>query len=866
MELESIFKSLKYQFNEAVYECDTHDGLKRYKSQPQTKLKFQTDDYAIIEYDGRNPVYASWFANYMSENDFSVNRVKEIRLIGEPIQEKLDNLTDLFPNANIVIVDKEITELEFEDLYCEHALVLHFFGDLFLHDKAYKAEIKLDTKHFSSENILTTVPRRIKFENLAELIRDTRFIYNIFTYNCDGDDMDWQMSRILKKLNPDTRIVANNHKETSVCGNLYITSLKWNEDESLSGHLMPEIAFEDRKFHPTRELFYDRPLKETSYLDGLSKEMCGKCVSEDDLWFAKNADLYDEYKQSSPYEIASEFRISKLKELFEDNDEICDEILDRYMEACSDGVFGASNNLGVFYVQTEQYAKAKEYFNKAISEGDEKALVNLYVLSIIEKRPVETENIKKKLEERKSQGYIWNKAVDLWNDKQYNQAVFLFEKLSKEKDDKFLANGKGLCQMAIKNLIKIYSEGKAEAGIATNYTKVQKLLEKVDFEDNKELVACCLFDNILTTGTVNKENDECFAFGIIKELYNWSIDISNHSYNMAGCYALGLGCEKKFEQAIEICDKYLNEHDDDKVKILKAYIYSENGDEQAFRDIIENLEDVDFVHRFNVSIKYEDEEFKNRMLELENVQGCITCHEACKYNEILMICPRVLENLGRVYLSEGLNEKAKSYYERSAGFGRANACYKLATIHKKNGAKDQAKSMYRRAMMYGHRRSLMYLHDNTRRNVERLHFSLLLEGASFVNDGMVQFNIYKQLKGGCISRTTDVEYVWLKRSADNEYDNAIVEYANKLIDDGDEYTALEYLRKYKGDDEDVKQKLADLEEKFAEDDDEDDDGYYDDYDGGGGYEWTDEDAWDAMTDGQYGDYPGSGWDPEMFGY
>lgn len=32
------------------------------------------------------------------------------------------------------------------------------------------------------------------------------------------------------------------------------------------------------------------------------------------------------------------------------------------------------------------------------------------------------------------------------------------------------------------------------------------------------------------------------------------------------------------------------------------------------------------------------------------------------------------------------------------------------------------------------------------------------------------------------------------------------------------------------------------------------------------YEWTDEDAWDAMTDGMYGDYPGSGWDPEMFGY
>lgn len=51
------------------------------------------------------------------------------------------------------------------------------------------------------------------------------------------------------------------------------------------------------------------------------------------------------------------------------------------------------------------------------------------------------------------------------------------------------------------------------------------------------------------------------------------------------------------------------------------------------------------------------------------------------------------------------------------------------------------------------------------------------------------------------------------------------------------------------------------EEKELEDEDEDEEFYTD-----RGYQWTDEDAWDAMTDGQYGDYPGSGWDPEMFGY
>lgn len=48
--------------------------------------------------------------------------------------------------------------------------------------------------------------------------------------------------------------------------------------------------------------------------------------------------------------------------------------------------------------------------------------------------------------------------------------------------------------------------------------------------------------------------------------------------------------------------------------------------------------------------------------------------------------------------------------------------------------------------------------------------------------------------------------------------------------------------------------------------DDDDYDYEQDYSDISSYEWSDEDAWDAMTDGQYGDYPGSGWDPEGFGY
>ena len=32
------------------------------------------------------------------------------------------------------------------------------------------------------------------------------------------------------------------------------------------------------------------------------------------------------------------------------------------------------------------------------------------------------------------------------------------------------------------------------------------------------------------------------------------------------------------------------------------------------------------------------------------------------------------------------------------------------------------------------------------------------------------------------------------------------------------------------------------------------------------YQWTEEDTWDAMTDGMYGDYPGGDVDYDVFGF
>ena len=53
------------------------------------------------------------------------------------------------------------------------------------------------------------------------------------------------------------------------------------------------------------------------------------------------------------------------------------------------------------------------------------------------------------------------------------------------------------------------------------------------------------------------------------------------------------------------------------------------------------------------------------------------------------------------------------------------------------------------------------------------------------------------------------------------------------------------------------------DDSYEEYDDDFYEEYDDDYECGGneeGYEWTEEDSWDALTDGMYGDMPSNPWE------
>lgn len=57
----------------------------------------------------------------------------------------------------------------------------------------------------------------------------------------------------------------------------------------------------------------------------------------------------------------------------------------------------------------------------------------------------------------------------------------------------------------------------------------------------------------------------------------------------------------------------------------------------------------------------------------------------------------------------------------------------------------------------------------------------------------------------------------------------------------------------------VKMEMDEDDFEYLDDEDNDSCEEYDNYECGG-YQWTEEDSWDALTDGMYGDMPGSPWE------
>ncbi len=103
----------------------------------------------------------------------------------------------------------------------------------------------------------------------------------------------------------------------------------------------------------------------------------------------------------------------------------------------------------------------------------------------------------------------------------------------------------------------------------------------------------------------------------------------------------------------------------------------------------------------------------------------------------------------------------------------------------------------------------------------------------------------------------NINYSWARCDKDSFYIEKAALPDNKSI-----IKPSWNCREYDGDDEVIIQVNYNIQTgEFNEDEERFNNTKEGDYS-----EWTDEDSWDAMTDGMYGDYPGSEWDPEMLGF
>lgn len=849
MSFESTIKSLQYMFDQELYNCNTYNGRNKYRAQPYSIIKSQSTDHAIIEYEGTNPVYTLWYASYLTSKNISTDIVKEIRLIGNPMDDSILNVRICFPNTKIIVIQKTINELKYEDLYCQHSLVLHFLGNLFLEGKAIFNNVCNDYQ---------TLPRRHMQEQLATLIRQTRFIYDLLVYNCEGEDMKWQMEEIIKIISPDTIPVSEHNCETNVVGHFNVSSLNYYRQQSYFHS--PKIEIESEKFEAGNTLFYGTPLKNTVFLSGLPDELCGNIPAAKDLYVANKLGIIDEIRQNSPYEIASEFRIYKWVELFDDNDAIYIEILNRYKEAANKGVFGANNCLGVFYVQTQQYKEAKNYFLNGVNEGDEHSIVNLWTLSKIEENQNEIEYWKHESQKFTQIG-LWNDAVDSWNNAQYVQFISCLERIVNAQDRTFEICGRSIFQMALKNLIKIYSEGKSEVGVMCDFQKVQRLLSKVKFNENKELIACCLVNNFITpVNSVNKSSNK-LAFQMFETAYKEDKSRSNHSYNLACCYVNGLGCKEDAESAIEICKRFLAESVNKNVQILLGYLYYKNGKQEKGISEIENVNGLDYSHMVNLGIMLiENDKFLKGKLYCEDLikkPGCVDCHEALLYDNEKRVCPKVLKMLGDIAMESNEADKAKLLYMNSAKYGFASSHRELAKIMLNSGKIEDAKLYLRKALYFGDTYVLLYLEYFSNTAKEKLRLLLLLASSGIAKEvGRVYYDIYELLKQRTISKKAGEEYFWLEKSADIGYEKGLREYTQLLRITDRKKTALRYLRKHQGNCAWIQNEISDIESEIVVDrfnscpqfvgDDSHNSNSNDEYA---------RDTWYALTDGMYGDYP-----------
>jgi len=251
--------------------------------------------------------------------------------------------------------------------------------------------------------------------------------------------------------------------------------------------------------------------------------------------------------------------------------------------------------------------------------------------------------------------------------------------------------------------------------------------------------------------------------------------------------------------------------------------------------------------------------------------GCDKCAESCHYDSTLKRCPSALKHLAELNFENDITAKCQdglSLLQESADQGFPDSELLLADMYLRgrNVTEDRetAKKYYHRALKHGYLNYLLVISKYYYSS--EFHYLLKhIVGANYykAEDIIWMIDYFKNQHGLLKIDEINSKNVinWTTRLHLCGDKNATKELFIYYYEQGDIDQARSYLNSFKeraSSDSEADMELIRKYDNLINLEEDDDDRYENTYD----YE---ADAWEYMTEGQYGDYPGPGVDYDIFG-
>ena len=741
-------------------------------------------DVEIVDYSCTQGLAAVIAIENLITNGLDISRLNRITIVDHS-QPRLDNaiihLNALCPDLQVRCVRSSYFDILPSDLDISSMYCIHIFGDIIEKYQyvpySFAASLKNTRQLFDCfifyKDVRANQDERKMYvanncknlffnklftwsQKLASCLQPERFASE---YNADNNDEDWAY------------IVYTNHS----LSNLYIT----DSDDDTQGMYIDELYTK----HTTdpRVLYYrDDLLPQTKPYD------------RSDWWRA--------LKEQDIVLITENFLIYRISELYKEDPEVFDSIVERYKTLIENGCYEAYNNLGVIKIMTEYKCEedgsdeyiideAKRLFAIAADHGSTNAMINLLSYACGKKDDTEANYYINKLIEHNNDFGYWERATSLLlgvhEPQNIEQAKAYYTQLINSVPDGGGPQG-GRRNTAIFNLARLAYDHATPDDLVKALRSLETCNDTLDPLET------------LKAATLARLGLKQQAYETLLELekrYKDQLLPYNIAYNIALCYMHGIGCKKDYEKAESYFKKSLDTISDGTPCFPKGHrgignLYVKLGRIEEARHHYEIAIKFDSDYycaaRANLAIINNEDTYDVASELLNSHSGCKSCGEANNYDAEKRLCPKCQCWLVK---KSDLSDTSKSYIVQSRLYEAANQGYPKAQYllgkSKINSDKKEAQKWLNLAAKQGDAEAQSMLYelekfDSDLGSVSNQAIKWLALSAKKNADA--QLMMFWEYELGDLPEDEKESYQWLAKAASNNSATAQFLLGTKLYD------------------------------------------------------------------------------------